>query len=306
MFRLDETALLAAVEQLEALATSSRTEDEQRLIHELPPLFTDIARRVPGSPLLARLLRLRGALVEREAALHASARHAIRDGRLRGAELLGWLLAQPAGLRDHLVEGVLGVAHGPLVETAPALPPGCIGHHASGFGHVALALAGIPVVADDVFVDLGAGSGKVVLLARFLTGAQTRGVDLQPRLISQAREAAAALGCDPADFEVADARDAEIGDGTVFFMYLPFTGPVLDAVMRRLRAIAERREIVVCALGLELTAYDWLALRPPGSFWLSVYRSTVPGAAPRAAERPSPLARFVGDLQEPPLATLCE
>lgn len=301
---LDERALLGAVIELEELATSSRTEDEQRLIHELPPLFADIARLVPQSPLLARLVRLRGRLVEREAARYANERRAIRDGRLRGADLLGWLLEQPSELRDYVVEGLLGVAHGPLVETAPGLPPSCIGHHASSFGQVALALAGVPVVAEDVFVDLGAGSGKVVLLAHLLTGAKACGVELQPKLVSHARAAAAALGCDSVGFELADARDAQIDNGTVFFMYLPFTGPVLDTAMRRLRAIAERREIVVCSLGLELTAWDWLAARPPGSFWLSIYRSTIPGASPRAADRRSPLERFVGDLHEKGLTTL--
>lgn len=301
---LDEGALLRAVVELEELTTSSRTEDEQRLILELSPLFADVARLVPQSPLLARLVRLRGRLVEREAARYANERRAIRDGRLRGADLLGWLLEQPSELRDYVVEGLLGVAHGPLLEAAPELPPWSVGHHPSSFGQVALALAGVPVVAEDVFVDLGAGSGKVALLAHLLTGARACGVELQPPLVSQARDAAAALGCDSVGFELADARDAEIGDGTVFFMYLPFIGPVLEAVMRRLRAIAERREIIVCALGLELAAWDWLAPRPPGSFWLSVYRSTIPGASPRAADRRSPLERFVGDLQEKGFTTL--
>jgi SAM-dependent methyltransferase len=181
-----------------------------------------------------------------------------------------------------------------------------VGHHASSFAHVALALAGVPVVADDVFVDLGAGSGKVVLLAHLLTGARAYGVDLQPPLVSHARDAAAALGCEAVGFEVADARDADFADGTVFFMYLPFTGPVLEAVMQRLRAVAERREIVVCSLGLELAAWDWLAPHPPSSFWLSVYRSTLPGASPRADARRSPLERFVGDLQEDGFTTLFE
>jgi hypothetical protein len=300
---LHEGALVRAVAELEELATSSRTEDEQRLILELPPLFTDVARLAPQSPLLARLVQLHGRLVARDGARYAKERRAIRDGRLRGADLLSWLLEQPPELRDYVIEGLLGVAHGPLLEATPRLPPCCVGHHASSFAQVALALAGVPVVAEDVFVDLGAGSGKVVLLAHLLTGAQACGVDLQPALVAQARDAAAALGCDSVGFELGDARDVEIGYGTVFFMYLPFTGPVLEAVMRRLRAIAERREIVVCALGLELAAWQWLAPRPPSSFWLSVYRSTIPGASPRAADRRSPLERFVDELHEKEFTT---
>ena len=43
---------------------------------------------------------------------------------------------------------------------------------------------------DDVVVDLGAGLGKVALLARMLTGATVRGVEVQESLVRRAREAA--------------------------------------------------------------------------------------------------------------------
>jgi hypothetical protein len=88
----------------------------------------------------------------------------------------------------------------------------------------------------------------------------------------------------------ADARDADLDDGTVFFLYVPFTGPVLTGVLRRLRAIAERRAIVVCALGLDVDREaPWLARRPIDSFWLAVYDSVVPGVAPRPPRSYSPL-----------------
>jgi hypothetical protein len=64
-------------------------------------------------------------------------------------------------------------------------------------------------------------------------------------------------------FSCGDVRDADLEHGAaiaspgasanfVFFLYAPFTGPVLDEVSKRLRAVAERRAITVCALGVEV------------------------------------------------------
>jgi SAM-dependent methyltransferase len=141
-----------------------------------------------------------------------------------------------------------------------------------------------PVTAEDVFVDLGAGLGKVVLLAHLLVGATARGVELQPDLVLRARAAAAKCGAD-VRFELGDARQADLEDGTVFFLYVPFTGPVLAEMLERLRSIASRRAIVVCTLGLDLDRdAPWLARRGIDSFWLAIYDSVVSGVPPRRTE----------------------
>ncbi|MDB4993832.1 MAG: hypothetical protein JWM74_1264 [Myxococcaceae bacterium] len=189
----------------------------------------------------------------------------------------------PEGARDAAVEARLGIAE-PASAVHP--PPGdhLIGYHASGVTSIVRALHEVPVVPDDVVIDLGAGLGKVVLLARLLTGATARGVELQGALVDRARAAASALGLDVA-FTHADAREAELDDGTVFFLYLPFTGPVLAAVLERLHAIARRRDIVVCALGVDLDRVaPWLLARKElDTFWLSIYDTRLPGASRRAS-----------------------
>jgi precorrin-6B methylase 2 len=145
----------------------------------------------------------------------------------------------------------------------------------------------VPVVADDVLVDLGAGLGKVALLAHVFTGAKARGVELQPELVGRARQAASRLAPQVA-FARGDAREVALDDGSVFFLYLPFTGPVLAGVLQRLRSVASQRAIVVCSLGLDLEA-TWLARRPVDSFWLTIYDSVVAGVPPRPARARSPL-----------------
>jgi hypothetical protein len=193
-------------------------------------------------------------------------------------ELLAWLASLPPSQRDAALEDRLGIPPPPS-----AAPPGLhtVGYHASGVAAVVRMLLEVPVVASDVLVDLGAGLGKVVLLTRFLTGAAARGVELQPALVSRARAAAARMGLGDVSFAQGDAREADLSEGTVFYLYAPFTGPVLAEVMNRLRSVAVHRAIVVCALGVDVEREaPWLVRRPLDAFWLAIYDSAEPGAAP--------------------------
>ena len=198
------------------------------------------------------------------------------------SEWLAWIASLPEEARDAAVEARLGIAE----PAGGEHPPGehLIGYHASGVTSIVRALREVPVGPEDVVIDLGAGLGKVLLLTRLLTGATARGIEVQGALVDRARAAACALGVEVA-FTHADARKAELDDGTVFFLYLPFTGPVLGAVLERLHAIAQRRDIVVCALGVDLDrAAPWLVARKElDAFWLSIYDTHLPGAARRAS-----------------------
>jgi SAM-dependent methyltransferase len=200
---------------------------------------------------------------------------------VRAAELLDRLHALgalPEHARDQAVEELLELG------AASSAPPGehLVGHHASGVDAILRMLREAPVREGDVLVDLGSGLGKVVLLASLLTGARARGVEIQPELARRSRAAAERLRAAGAlraeiDIVTGDVRDAPLDDGTVFYLYTPFTGPVLAAVLARLRAVAARRapeRIVVCALGLDLDrAGPWLVPRPTDAFWLTIYDS---------------------------------
>jgi hypothetical protein len=214
-------------------------------------------------------------------------------GRMRGAELLDWLSALPVRARDRALEEHLGIT-GPAPDSA-ALGPDAIGYHPSGVAAIVRALADVPVQREDVLYDLGAGLGKVVLSAHLLTGVTARGIEVQPGLVARARAAAARLGVDTqVQFTEADAQHADLDSGTVFYLYAPFTGATLRAVLARLERVATERAIVVCALGVDLHRLaPWLVPRPSEAFWLTLYDSVVSGVAPRAvcagylAARPS-------------------
>jgi hypothetical protein len=206
---------------------------------------------------------------------------------MHGRDLLAWLASLSPSERDAAIEEHLGIARAEW-----ASPPGdhLIGYHASGVAPIVRMLIEVPVEADDVVVDLGAGLGKVVMLTRLLTGATARGIELQPALARRAREAAVRHGLQNVSFTEGDAREADLDDGTVFFLYSPFTGPVLSQVMRRLRTVASRRAIVVCSLGVDVDREaPWLARRPLDSFWLTIYDSVDPKVSPRSGRQRSPM-----------------
>lgn len=103
--------------------------------------------------------------------------------------------------------------------------------------------------AGDVFVDLGAGLGQAAMLVHLLTGVAAHGIEIDPALCGYAQECSSALGLSRVSFVTADARTADLSRGTVFFLYTPFTGGVLDAVRERLRREALSRPITVVAYG---------------------------------------------------------
>ena len=126
------------------------------------------------------------------------------------------------------------------------------------------------------------------MAVHLLTGARSRGVELQPELVAAGSAQARDLGLRDVSFVECDALDADLEDATVVFLYLPFTGAVLQGVLRRLEAVARRRQLVICSLGLDLRGADWIAPRPTEEFWLSIYDSHIPGAEPRPSGLPRP------------------
>lgn len=198
-------------------------------------------------------------------------------------ELLDWLASVPVSDRDAAIERLWDIS----AARYSSEPPGehLIGYHASGVAAIVRALASVPVQPSDVFIDLGAGVGKVVLCARVLTGATVRGIELQSPLVAAARAAATRAGAE-VELILGDVQDADLQDGTVFFAYAPFTGRVLCNVMERLHAVAQRHAIVVCALGFDLPDVPWLRPRAMDAFWLTIYDSAVAGVPMRACALP--------------------
>lgn len=189
------------------------------------------------------------------------------SGGLRGDALLQRILRVPPREREGWVDALLGLPEAPPDES---LPRGGVPYLPAGVDEILSALRDVPVRSSDSFVDIGAGLGRVVLLAHLLTGATALGIEIQASLVRSARRIAAELELPLVSFQRADVSDVPL-DGSVFFLYSPLTGEPLRRVLFSLRDLADRRPIVVCTVGLELDHESWLSRRPTTSRSVSIY-----------------------------------
>jgi SAM-dependent methyltransferase len=93
-----------------------------------------------------------------------------------------------------------------------------------------LALA--EVTADDVVYDLGAGDGRLVIIAAQRYGARGVGVEIDPALVARARQNARDAGvADRVIFIEGDLFAADVSEATVVTLYLS------SSMMRRLEPV---------------------------------------------------------------------
>jgi predicted RNA methylase len=93
----------------------------------------------------------------------------------------------------------------------------------------------------DIFVDLGCGMGRAVLLAATKKIKKSVGVELDPDLVADAAEnLRRARGLiSPVEFINADAAAFEIKEGTIFFLYNPFGCRTIVRVADNIRKFLE-------------------------------------------------------------------
>lgn len=218
----------------------------------------------------------------REASLrsHEAIRREIASGARRRDELRAYFDAVPVFERDHHVEEVLGIAYPPLDE--PALGPELLAYAPSGYDEIVHAFDTTKLREGDRFLDVGAGTGKAVLLAALLSGATCVGIECNRALNDVAESASRQLRVETARFDHRDAREAPFDDDVdVVFMYLPFTGTALSTVMDRLlerwgrSSASRRRERFLCAGALD-ARYAELVTAAPSKSWLHVYAWRTP------------------------------
>jgi hypothetical protein len=116
---------------------------------------------------------------------------------------------------------------------------------------------------EEVFFDVGAGLGQVAILVNLLAGIKVEGVEVEPAFCSYARNSAAGLGLSDLTFINVDARKADFSEGTVFFMYTPFKGGILQEVLEMLRKESLFRKIRIITYGpcnAQVALQDWLTV----------------------------------------------
>ena len=178
---------------------------------------------------------------------------------------------------DDLVSGVLQLDEpaGEPVHTGPEI----VFYQPTPARHIFTLIAATGISENDVLVDLGSGLGHLPLLVSACTGARTIGVELEPAYVACARQCAQRLSLNRVSFREENAQDADFSRGTVFYLYTPFTGSILRAVMDSLRKQAALRPVKICTFGPCTTAISqepWLkATTAPETGQITVFLSRI-------------------------------
>ncbi|MBV8991648.1 MAG: class I SAM-dependent methyltransferase [Solirubrobacterales bacterium] len=124
--------------------------------------------------------------------------------------------------------------------------PERVSYEPSAWRTLRLVLPPDEVRTDDVFIDVGAGKGRVVIeAAKHYEFRRVMGVELSPELASVARanvSAASSLRSHDIEITVGDATQSRIPDDvTVIFLYNPFRGLSFEHFLACVFASLNRR-----------------------------------------------------------------
>ena len=177
--------------------------------------------------------------------------------------------------RDEVVSGVLQLREPSEPRLHPL--PEMVFYQPTPVRHILNLITASALSEDDVFVDLGSGLGHVALLAFMLTGVRSFGIEVEAAYVATAQACAHSLQLSHVRFIHEDARAADLSNGTVFYLYSPFSGSILADVLDRLEKESTSKPIKICALGPctgTLAKESWL--RPislPDPMQISVFQS---------------------------------
>jgi Histone methylation protein DOT1 len=188
---------------------------------------------------------------------------------------------------DELIIGVLQFEEPDTTTVQPAAE--MVFYQPTPARHIFDLLERTALIEDDMLVDIGSGLGHVPMLTSICTKARSVGIELEPAYVDCAQQAAESLNLSRVTFIQQDARSADFSNGTVFYLYTPFTGAILRATLELLRQQAKSRPIRICTFGpctLAIAAEDWVdAISQVRPDRISIFR-----AAPKRVRRSRRLA----------------
>lgn len=225
-----------------------------------------------------RAARLRTSLDAINLELYADLRRGLLRGENAFAPWIDALEPAPSGdgydYRDDLVSGVLALEE---PGQAQPLPPDMVFYQPTPARHIFDLAKRAALHGDDTVVDLGSGLGIVPLTIAAATGARAVGIERETAYVEMARRCARRLNMTRVSFECRDARDADWSQGTLFYLYTPFTGGVMRTVLDALKREAGRRPLRIATFGpctRVVAAESWLrADAVPAEDRVALFRS---------------------------------
>jgi histone methylation protein DOT1 len=211
----------------------------------------------------ARLYRQARALQAKLEATNLKFYDTIREEIQQGADpkkLLQWtaksdkvgdaMCLAPGESYDYLDELVSGVLRFVKPDARIVqLPAEMVPYQPTPARHIFDLIARTQLTERDVLIDLGSGLGHVPLLASICTSGRSVGIEVEGAYVNCARQSAFELNLNNVTFIQQDVREVDLSSGTVFYLYTPFLGTILRAVLDLLRREAVSREIRVCTFG---------------------------------------------------------
>jgi 16S rRNA G966 N2-methylase RsmD len=162
--------------------------------------------------------------------------------------LIRWYRALARGFNRHVLDRALNV------ETATPVALAQFGldatdrvhYEAGGWLDLPRVLHPGEITADDVFLDLGSGKGRIVLQATQYRFARVIGVEISENLTQIARRNAASCRlstrCGAIELVQSDALEYTIPDDvSVVYLFNPFRGATFASVLTRLEESVDRR-----------------------------------------------------------------
>ncbi len=186
-------------------------------------------------------------------------RGALAAGTFGAKDFLAALDDCPPYQWDAFTRRLLLVHHVPVRETER--PPMMVHYLPSPLDAI-LAIAEI-LSPEDVFYDIGSGLGLVTMLVAWISGARAKGVEYEPAYHRRAVELAEQLRMPRVEYIQSDARAVDYADGTVFYVYDTFRGPILEEMIEVL-SHQRARGIRVVSRGKSTPVFEqvsWLRKR---------------------------------------------
>jgi SAM-dependent methyltransferase len=175
-------------------------------------------------------------------------RHDGSNATIRSQRLKRAFRAAGRGVSAAVIDRILNVETAQRVDLAQLglNAPDRVSYEAAGWRELRRILRPAEVSSDDVFLDLGSGKGRMILLAARYRFRTVIGVEVAEPLTAVARRNLASCRlrprCGKIELVNADVLDYEIPDDvSVVYMFNPFRGAIFDAVVAKLIASVDRR-----------------------------------------------------------------
>lgn len=137
--------------------------------------------------------------------------------------------------------------------------------------------------AEHVFLDYGAGMGRVMVLAATYPFKRVMGVEIAPELVTIAQRninnCRSRVRCQDMTIIISDAtKYVPDSDASILFFNQPFTGEILESVLQNIRRFSSGIPPVLLVCNLpkrslfedQIRQHDWLELKK--EFSLSINR----------------------------------